>query len=82
MLQLMEEISTITLDRFQADVLATRAKYERSNANLAGMGVGIITCVPWQLLSQGFEILNSQQCERYQKIIYRPCAGNKRNLRE
>ena len=43
MLGFMQEINTITLDRFQAGVLATRAKYERSNAILAGMGVGWLT---------------------------------------
>ena len=40
MLQLMQEINTMSLDRLQADVLATKAEYERSDAILAGMGVG------------------------------------------
>ena len=40
MLQLMQDVNTMSLDRFQADVLATRAQYERSDAILAGMGVG------------------------------------------
>ena len=39
-LRLMQEINTMCLDGFQADVLATRAKYEKSDAILAGMGVG------------------------------------------
>ena len=39
MLQSMKEVSTIFLDRFQADVLATRAENERSDAILTGMGV-------------------------------------------
>ena len=40
MLQLMQEVNTMSLDKFQADVLATRAQYERSDAILGGMGVG------------------------------------------
>ena len=40
MLQLMKQINTMSLDRFQEDVLATKAEYERSDAILAGMGVG------------------------------------------
>ena len=36
---LMEEIIKMSLDRFQADVLATRAKCERSDAILVEMGV-------------------------------------------
>ena len=40
MLQLMHETNTMSWDRFQADVLATRAEYERSDAILAGMGMG------------------------------------------
>ena len=51
MLQLMQQINTVSLDRFQEDVLATKAEYERSDAILAGMGVGwspafISTCYP------------------------------------
>ena len=34
-----QEIYTLSLDRFRAHGLATRAKYERSDAILAGMGV-------------------------------------------
>ena len=40
MLQLMQNVNTITFDRFQVDVLATKAQYERSDAILRGMGVG------------------------------------------
>ena len=36
----MQEINTMSLDRFQADVLATVAEYERPDAIFAGMGVG------------------------------------------
>ena len=41
----------MSLDRFQAGVLASRAEYERSDAILAGMGVGwspafISSCYP------------------------------------
>ena len=39
-LQMMQEIKTMSLDRFQADVLAMRPEYERSGATLAGIGVG------------------------------------------
>ena len=40
MLQLMQDVNTKTLEKFQADILATRAQYERSDAILGGMGVG------------------------------------------
>ena len=40
MLKLMQDVNTLSLDKFQADVLATRAQYERSDAILGGMGVG------------------------------------------
>ena len=39
-LQLMQEVNTMSLDRFQVEFLATRAQYERSDAILGGMGVG------------------------------------------
>ena len=40
MLQLIQDVKTMSLDRFQADFLATGAQYERSDATLGGMGVG------------------------------------------
>ena len=40
MLQLMHDVNTMSLDRFQVDILARRAQYERSDAILGGMGVG------------------------------------------
>ena len=40
MLQLMQDVNTMSEDRFQADVSATRAQYEGSDAILGGMGVG------------------------------------------
>ena len=40
MLQLMQDVNTMSLDKFQDDILATRAQYERSDAVLGGMGVG------------------------------------------
>ena len=51
MLQLMQDVNTMSWDKFQADVLATRAQYERSDAILGGMGVGwtpsfLSTCYP------------------------------------
>ena len=51
MLKLMQDVNTMSLDKFQADVLATRAQYERSDAILGGMGVGwtpsfLSTCYP------------------------------------
>ena len=51
MLKLMQDVNTMSLDNFQADVLATRAQYERSDAILGGMGVGwtpsfLSTCYP------------------------------------
>ena len=51
MLQLMQDVNTMSLDRFQADILATKAQYERSDAILGGMGVGwtpffLSTCYP------------------------------------
>ena len=51
MLKLMQDENTMSLDKFQADVLATRAQSERSDAILGGMGVGwtpsfLSTCYP------------------------------------
>ena len=51
MLQLMQDVNTMSLDKFQADILATRAQYERSDAILGEMGVGwtpsfLSTCYP------------------------------------
>ena len=40
MLQLIQDVNMMSLDRFQADVLATRAQYGRSDVTLGGMGVG------------------------------------------
>ena len=40
MLQLMQDVDTMSLDRFQADILATKAQYEGSDAILERMGVG------------------------------------------
>ena len=37
MLQLMQDVNTMSLDKFQADILATRAHYEQSDAVLGGM---------------------------------------------
>ena len=39
MLQLMQDVNTISLDGYQADVLATKAQYERSDAIMGGIGV-------------------------------------------
>ena len=51
MLQLMQDVNTMSLDKIQAVILATRAQYERSDAILGGMGVGwtpsfLSTCYP------------------------------------
>ena len=51
MLQLMQDVNTMSLDKFQADILATRAQYEQSDAILGGMGMGwtpsfLSTCYP------------------------------------
>ena len=51
MLKLMQDVNTMSLHKFQADVLATRAQNERSDAILGGMGVGwtpsfLSTCYP------------------------------------
>ena len=51
MLKLMQDVNTMSLDKFQADVLARRAQYERSDAILGGMRVGwtpsfVSTCYP------------------------------------
>ena len=37
MLQLMQDVNTMSLDKFQADILATRAQYKQSDAILGGM---------------------------------------------
>ena len=39
MLQLMQDVNTMSLDKSQSDVLATKAQYERSDAILGGMRV-------------------------------------------
>ena len=41
-LQLMQDVNTMSLDKFPAEVLATEAQYERSDATLGGIGVGWI----------------------------------------
>ena len=51
MLGFMQEIDTMSLNRFQADVLATRADYQRSHAILTRIGAGwspavISSCYP------------------------------------
>ena len=51
MLKLMQDVNTMSLDKLQADILATRAQYERSDAILGGMVVGwtpsfLSTCYP------------------------------------
>ena len=51
LLQLMQDVNTMSLDKFQANILATRAQYEQSDAILSGMGVGwtpsfLSTCYP------------------------------------
>ena len=51
MLQLLQDVNTISLDKIQADILATRAQYEQSDAILGGMGLGwtpsfLTTCYP------------------------------------
>ena len=51
MLQLRQDVNTMSLDKFQSDVLTTKAQYERSGAILGGMGVGwtpsfLSTCYP------------------------------------
>ena len=54
-LRLTQEINTMSLDRFQAEVLATRAEYESFDGNPHGNGRGVITRDPQQLLSLSFE---------------------------
>ena len=51
MLPLMQDVNTMSLDKFQAVILATRAQYEQSDAIPGGMGVGwtpsfLSTCYP------------------------------------
>ena len=51
MLHVMQDVNTMSLDRFQADILATKAQYERLYAILGGMGVRwtpsfLSTCYP------------------------------------
>ena len=51
MLQLLQDVNTMSLDRLQPDFLATKAQYERSDAILGGLGVGwtpffLSTCYP------------------------------------
>ena len=51
MLQFMQDVNTMSLDKFQTDILVTRAQYESSDAILGGMGVGwtpsfLSTCYP------------------------------------
>ena len=51
MLQLMQDVNMMSLDKFKADVLVTKAQYISSEAILWGMGVGwspsfLSTCYP------------------------------------
>ena len=51
MLQLMQDLNTMSLDRLQADILTTNAQYERSDAILGRTGVRwtpsfLPTCYP------------------------------------
>ena len=51
MLQLMQDVNMMSLDRLQVHILATKAQYERSGAIPGGMGVGLTpsflsTCYP------------------------------------
>ena len=78
-LQLMQEINTMSLYRFQVDVLSTRAKYERSDAIIARRDAGLSpaflsSCYP-------FDKPNSQFRVRFQKVIYWPGAGSIGNFR-
>ena len=40
MVQLIQDVNTMSLDKFQADFLAIKAQYERSDAIPGGMGMG------------------------------------------
>ena len=59
MLQLMQDVNTISLFIFQSVILTTKTQYERSAAILGGMGVGwtpffLSTCYPrasWNLVA-------------------------------
>ena len=51
MLKLMQDVNTMSLGKFQTNILATKAQYERSDSILGGMGVGwtpsfLSTCHP------------------------------------
>ena len=50
MLQLMQQINTMSLDWFQADVLATKAEYERSDAILRCGNGCVVTRIYQQML--------------------------------
>ena len=58
-LQLMHDVNTMSLDRFQADILATRAQYERSDAILGEWG-GMDAILPVHVIPEG---LPESDCE-------------------
>ena len=49
-LGLMQEINTMSLDRFKVDVLATRANYEKVRCGSRRSGHVVVTLVYQQLL--------------------------------
>ena len=71
MLQLMREINTMSLDKFQADVLATRAEYKRSDAILAGMLIG------WshEFLSSCYSIASRHLIANFERDIRKLSIG-------
>ena len=56
LLQLMQDRNTMSLDKFQADILATKAHYERSGRNGSGMDAILLV----HLLSKGLQEPNRE----------------------
>ena len=61
MLQLMQDVNTMSLNKFQADILATRAQYEQSDAIL-----------PFNVLSEGLPEPDRELCQGYPEAVDRP----------
>ena len=76
MLQFMQDGNTMSLDKFQADILATRAQYGRSDAmEWDGNGSGMDAILPVDVLSEGISEPDHEFRQRYQKAVDLPDIG-------
>ena len=66
MLQLMQDVIKMSLDKFQADVLATKSQYERSDA-FPGGGIDAILLI--YMLHEGLQETHRELRQRHQEIV-------------